>query len=700
MRTILVAMAVSSLGVTGLLAEEAPSIPVRRDHIRALVGNALEYVRPSHGLFDPASGYPCEGWNDDSAAGLHLRDFTQLTAIGAWLELLGQMAAGAVPAGQPTALGVEGRSPASPCSRGLEGERPRNPLSELEHVTDSLLADQRDPRLAMHGLLCNFMGFEADRRVGPLASEAFRNDFLAEFGPDTGAAIWRALKARGWVRAWQDDQAGEIRREDRYGKQGFDGALAPYATPELRDRILALLDRRTVQLIFGDNANLAASVAKTAGALLAPAVREQPEAVRVRGKLEQFLEAQRPGYDFLYDAQRGLFRFGWNAENRRFVGWGDGQGAWQVGYADYLVNEFRGPTEFVTLRYGFPTDAVRNLGFRIRSRRAGDGRERFTLAPWEGSAFQSWGLSLFMDELASPGWRAVLENAVRIHLDYARQHGLPGFLSESYSGDGNEYAGRVGIPELAVVEAPPRITNAPSLYTLGVAYEILPREIERFLGERWPDLAVLLTPHGPWEGMRLPERRPIERQTTAHVLSLILGAVGQSPAAMARYLDSRGLRAELARLRPRGERVDFLGGDARAATWSAQGAGVWGQRTWRGYRVSGTEGRQGAVTWTFPSRGGEVSLSNGELVMGYRTLGPGLKAVLRFEGETVAGQRYGNEVVLKFPPAPGRGTWRIPLPATPALTGLRRGVLSFQPEGLGRPDLFLTTFRFLPWGDE
>ena len=70
---------------------------------------------------------------------------------------------------------------------------------------------------------------------------------------------------------------------------------------------------------------------------------------------------------------------------------------------------------------------------------------------------------------------------VDIEIDYAARKGLPGFLSESYTGDGAQYTGDVGIPEITV-NPKPRITDVGSLYTLGVAYTIAPEKVERFLG--------------------------------------------------------------------------------------------------------------------------------------------------------------------------------------------------------------------------
>ena len=103
-------------------------------------------------------------------------------------------------------------------------------------------------------------------------------------------------------------------------------------------------------------------------------------------------EAQRPGYAQLHDAKGGLFYFGWDATRDRLFGWEDLQGNW-TGHMDYFVNEFRGPATFVAARFGLPVDAIRNLGFKIKSSRTSGQGTLFTLAPWEGSAFQSlsWG---------------------------------------------------------------------------------------------------------------------------------------------------------------------------------------------------------------------------------------------------------------------------------------------------------------------
>src|SRR5947208_1155402 len=64
-----------------------PTVPAGHKHARELLANALRYADSKNKLTDPASGYPFEGWNHEPNRGLYLRSFTQLTAIGLWMEL-------------------------------------------------------------------------------------------------------------------------------------------------------------------------------------------------------------------------------------------------------------------------------------------------------------------------------------------------------------------------------------------------------------------------------------------------------------------------------------------------------------------------------------------------------------------------------------------------------------------------------------
>lgn len=449
-----------------------PKVNPAHKHMHLLLENAFRYVDPAHGIIDPVSGYPVEGWNQEPQKGLFLRSFTQLTGIGEWIELLANIVAGYA------------KNPY--LSR-------RSAIRMLSLAVKSLHEDQKNPSLAAKGILVNFLGLEGGKRSGPLLENIERKMFIDTFGERRGEGIWQALVEKGWILPEGNRERGRIRRMEKYGARYFDGVLAPYADESVKSRIMGLLDQRVVLVIFGDNANLTASMAKAVGALLRSEIKNDPKVSGLREEMERFIGAQKDGYAHLFDEKTGTFVFGWDATADRVVGWDDGQGNWIPGQMNYFINEFRGPWTFVLLRFGLPEASIRNAGFKIKPYKHTSGRETYALAAWEGSAFQLLGLSLFMQEPLNPGWRRSLEDLVEIELDYSGARGLPGFLSEAYTGNGIEYTGLIGIADLAVTDKPLK-TSAPSLNTLGVAYTVAPDGIERFLETHWPAISRLFHP--------------------------------------------------------------------------------------------------------------------------------------------------------------------------------------------------------------
>ncbi len=647
-----------------------PLVKPEHENMQRLLVNAMGYVNPKHGLVDPVSGYPVEGWNQDSERGLYLRSFTQLTAIGEWVELLANIAAGY--ADNPYISREEA-------------------LGKLELAVSSLLTDQADPKVSAKGLLGNFLGFEAAGRMGPLSEEVEKQKFVDAFGEEQAGLIWDALVARKWIVPQQDGSFAKIPRKGEYGDKFFTGELAPFAESNTCAKIMAVLDVRVVQIIFGDNANLTASAAKTFGALRHSTLKDDPAAVQLCEKLEQFIARQEEGYRYLYDAKPGSFVFGWNATKDRFTGWEDSNGKWIVGHMDYFVNEFRGPLLFVVQRFDLPPDAVKNAGFKTKPYRMADGRDLYTLATWHGSSFQSLGLSLFMQELDAPGWRENLENSVDIELDFSTRHKLPGFLSEAYSGNGVEYTGDIGIPDVAVTDHP-RITNAPSLYTLGVAYSIAPDKIEAFLAANRKKIEQLFTDHGPWEGYNTTRNETVQFQTAAHTLALILGGIGSAEENMQRYLTWLGVTSLSKVQGGESGAVDLLGGGTQWISWSPTGDSLEGLHWCGGSRIRGEAVRNGAVTVKLPQAKG-VSLSNGALLIRYRAANP-LKTVITLN----SGPRvFENQIFVRFDVTDAEKEIRIPMPGTPGLENVKELVIRFGDERAPVPvDLTISGFEFVP----
>ena len=370
-----------------------------------------------------------------------------------------------------------------------------------------------------------------------------------------------------------------------------------------------------------------------------------------------------------------------------------------TGHVDYLVNEFRGPATFVVTRFGLPLDAIKNLGFKMKPYRLQDGRDVYVLAPWEGSAFQALGLELSMTELSRPSWRRLLENVVDVEIDYATRHKLPGFLSESYSGEGVQYTGSVGIPDITVSPLP-RITDAASLYTLGTAYTVAPDKIERFLAANWPAVSRLLTEHGPWEGVKGSREEVIQFQTTAHTLSLILGLLGTASAHMRTYIDSKGLGARLDEIfRPGGD-VDFLADQARVFAWNDRDIPTQSSREPGGFRMrTEKQGEAGIAFVPQPPEG--VNLSGGLLSVRYQSTTPLEKAIITLKPvvDSPAVERLiPTEIFTRFAATDGREVEvQIPLPATPGLSRIKELVITFGPETKGKPiDLTITHLAVSP----
>lgn len=658
-----------------------PKVDPAHTHTRLLLENALLYAAPANAMTDPASGYPVEGWNQDLKKGLYLRQFTQLTAIGEWLELMANIAAGY--ADNPYVSRDEAKT-------------------RLIRIVGSLRHDQQDPRVSAEGLLVNFIGFKNSQRIPPLSEIIEKQKFIDAFGDETAAAIWKAMREKGWIVPHHDDREADIKRSGQYGTNYFNGPLAPFAADSMTARIMPLMDRRVVQIVFGDNANLSASVAKAMGALLRPEVRDDPAIVALRTEMELFLENQKAGYAHLFDAKTGTFVFGWDATRDRLFGWEDGAGNYIVGHMNYLVNEFRGPLMFVTLRHGFPAAAVANAGFTIKPFRTQAGEDIYTLATWEGSAFQSFGLTLFMQELENPDWRKILNDTLDIELDFAARNQLPGFLSEAYSGQGVEYTGRIGIPDIAIAEEP-RITNAPSLYTLGAANQIAPDRIERFLETNWPAISRLFTKHGPWEGFDTKRRAAIKYQTTAHTLALILGGIGSAPDNMRRYLEFKGLYGNLLAWYAPGNAVDFLSQATQIVPWTSDGSPINFSRDENSFHVEGRPLRNGRVTLTVPQADG-VNLVSGELLIRYRASAPIEHAVItltKAQGGPYVEPQFPTQIFVRFSATEsGAGEIHIPLPATPGLARTKELLLVLGKDNEPvAADLTITALKFVPYQD-
>jgi|GEM_PF-2424366 len=325
------------------------------------------------------------------------------------------------------------------------------------------------------------------------------------------------------------------------------------------------------QVTLGDNANLSVSLGAAIGALLKSNVAADGTVKSIRSKLDTFLERQRPGFQYLYKADAGRFRRGWNFASSSWVG-GDSA------VVDYFGDEFRGGVTFIAARYGFADSVYTSLRRQTTEYTLSTGEKIQSVMPFDGGAFQMLWPSLTMPETDSAELNTMLRNFVRIALDHAAVNNLPGFLSASYSGI-DQYAGNAGINALSA-NASPRNERASSLYTLGAAYQIAPVEVGALLERIFSQCPGLESAHGLWEGVNLETGQVVEEQIAANVITFVLGLAGTGPENMKRYLNDKALLT----------RLDSLYRPETTIDLAASGAGFLDFSTREGFFAAWTEG--------------------------------------------------------------------------------------------------------------
>lgn len=356
---------------------------------------------------------------------------------------------------------------------------------------------------------------------------------------------------------------------------GFNGLL-PWMTFDGSDWVKSN-DSFGDQIMLGDNANLTASLGATLGALLDPQFDSDQTVLSLRTKIETFLENQRTGYDYLFDAGENKFRRGYNTFTGEWVGGNNS-------YIDYFADEFRGALTFLAIRYNYPDEVYTANEIATTVYTLSDGSTLESVMPWDGGAFQVLWPTLLMPETDDTLLQKMHENFVQVALDHAIANDLPGFLSASYA-DLNEYAGNAGITALSANPAP-RNEQVASLYTLGAAYQIAPTEIAVFLETIFTNYPELVSAHGLWEGVNTATGEVIDEQIVANVTSLVLGLAGTSPSYMKDYLASRNLLWRLDEFYNSDAPEQIIADSTAAFTWGD--GDVSGTQNGSSYQLSAT----------------------------------------------------------------------------------------------------------------
>ncbi|HXV27479.1 MAG TPA: hypothetical protein VD913_00795, partial [bacterium] len=311
------------------------------------------------------------------------------------------------------------------------------------------------------------------------------------------------------------------------------------------------------QVMLGDNVNLSASLGAAEGALMDPLLSGDTTVQDIIAKIETFLNNQKQGYDYLYDASAGSFRRGWNFAGNFWVGG-------STAYHDFFGEEFRSGILFAMLRYNYPDSVYGKLNIRIKEYTMSTGESVYTVAPWDGGSFQMLWPTLTMPEIDNPDMNRMLQNFVTVALDFSTRNNLHGFLSASYAGMG-QYGGNVGIAEISV-NTDPRNQSVASLYTLGAAYMVNPQAIDLFLRDIVSVHPNLLSPHGFWEGLNASDQ-VIQEQIMTNVATFVLGLAGKGPQHMTRYLQNKGLYTRLQSAYPDGTPEDLIATSTNSFSW-------------------------------------------------------------------------------------------------------------------------------------
>ena len=100
----------------------------------------------------------------------------------------------------------------------------------------------------------------------------------------------------------------------------------------------------------------------------------------------------------------------------------------------------------------------------------------------------------------------------------------------------------LGINEIALIST---VETTPSVYNLGAAYMFRPAGVEALLQGLIAGHKELVSSHGLWEGENMSSGKVVNEQVFNNMTTFILGMNGTGPSYMTRYLENKGLTAEL-----------------------------------------------------------------------------------------------------------------------------------------------------------
>ncbi|MSR76934.1 MAG: J domain-containing protein [Candidatus Omnitrophica bacterium] len=245
------------------------------------------------------------------------------------------------------------------------------------------------------------------------------------------------------------------------------------------------------EIAYVDNANLSGSLMVVIGALL-EAKRAKPQPSKAFDaaieKAQQILDAQKKGYEALFNPARGLFRGGIKKSSGDWIH--------PNYYIDRLFSEHAGKTAAIISYFGFDEAGYTNLGPAFRTHTFRDQSTGDIAATWDGGVFQFiWNFPFVGD---SKLWKTLAENHLKAITDEAHQKNLGGVLSASW--DGASY--NAGIGHAFRENSNPVIkNNVASLYSLDGYTSISAKTVAAWRSGIVTQVPELMGPYGNFDSM-------------------------------------------------------------------------------------------------------------------------------------------------------------------------------------------------------
>ena len=290
-----------------------------------------------------------------------------------------------------------------------------------------------------------------------------------------------------------------------------------------------------------DNANLAFSLARVAGAYLDST---EPKKLKIVDRIDMLLNGQKEAWSLLYDESKGLIAAGWDPDENQALSY----------YIDRKANESRlAPLWAALITKDMGTNAVPQKAFTNMELYTEEyNNDELTLNPiltWDGAYFQAMLPFIFLDERQLIPNFKMFEDMTTIQKSYAEKHNIPMISSSATIDDGYAAFGIAPISEAHVKhgnEVHDEKTGTP--HATALSYMIDPKYAVSALLQIKSNYPKIETPYGWYDAV------DHEGNMTAKIISLDQGMfVGafihkEIQQDVKTYLDHKGYSSDIEKM--------------------------------------------------------------------------------------------------------------------------------------------------------